>query len=483
MVWSMAFYNFDKINDNVGVLDVIQKVYGSRVNKLTVKGGGKAVCCCPIHDDQNPSFNIDNNHWVCWSQCGNGDVIDFVQKMERLPSKPEACAKLIDLMGLDPNEYVTGGKNISPAEQEARQAEKTVKLMVSEISKLQESYANGSIEPDDYDKALAPLMKMWEENLSKMYKKRTIDDSESKAFATAFQSRIPKWLEQGSKIYKNGNALVVKGKDIPLYTRKGTKLADSYSNIIVSPGIKGVFGAFVEIDPIDNFLASKDIHPDDLWKISKQNDKPNYYSLRYNSPDFSGCVIYAWKKDLFTGAKRAVTDVNTGAKSEKFLPPLFHKDKWYISVHDVLDVKTLQRTMPEKFPSIQLPEYLNHPCFKPTMCIVYKLRGQDTICKYKLHINEKDVYIKESKWDTATVSRCLAEAGKNMDLFEDKLFDTANVRVISMSDSNFEKFCEFMKQSADKSPAILNTDNDCISLISKMTGKMVDNRTEDRSNG
>jgi DNA primase len=43
--------------------------------------------CCPFHDDSSPSFYIypnegpENARWVCFSHCGQGDVIDFVQRI------------------------------------------------------------------------------------------------------------------------------------------------------------------------------------------------------------------------------------------------------------------------------------------------------------------------------------------------------------------------------------------------------------------
>lgn len=45
------------------------------------------VGCCPFHDDHDPSFtiypndNVQDMRWVCWSNCGTGDVIDFVSRI------------------------------------------------------------------------------------------------------------------------------------------------------------------------------------------------------------------------------------------------------------------------------------------------------------------------------------------------------------------------------------------------------------------
>ncbi|MFV8386877.1 CHC2 zinc finger domain-containing protein [Vibrio parahaemolyticus] len=44
----------------------------------------KVTCCCPFHDDNNPSFEINDEkgYWHCWSgSCGNGDIFSAVQKI------------------------------------------------------------------------------------------------------------------------------------------------------------------------------------------------------------------------------------------------------------------------------------------------------------------------------------------------------------------------------------------------------------------
>ena len=40
-------------------------------------------CCCPFHDDSDPSFVIylKNNTFNCFSGCGGGDSIDFLMRL------------------------------------------------------------------------------------------------------------------------------------------------------------------------------------------------------------------------------------------------------------------------------------------------------------------------------------------------------------------------------------------------------------------
>jgi CHC2 zinc finger len=39
---------------------------------------------CPFHDDRKPSFGIRGEHWCCFSGCGRGDAISYVQRRRGL---------------------------------------------------------------------------------------------------------------------------------------------------------------------------------------------------------------------------------------------------------------------------------------------------------------------------------------------------------------------------------------------------------------
>lgn len=483
----MAFYVKDEIKNRVDIIDLARRHYGV---DFAQDNGNTAKCCCPFHGEKTPSCvftglgNDDrSSRFHCFGCGADGDVIDFVMKSDNI-TLTEACEKLISLYNLDRSVVCAGtknGKKLSKSEVATNKATNNLKVTVKAIKDLQDSYSRGEITCDDYDIKLAPLMKMYEENLSKAYRNKTIGNNERDAFLTAFKSRIPKWLDQKSPVYRGG--MVIKGKDMPLYTRKGTKLCDKFSNIIVSPGEKGMFGAFVEIEPCsDIVLQDKDIHPDDVWKTEKKEDgTPKYkvFNIRYTAPDYSGCTIVVQKNPIFTGEKKIVT-VN-GKTEEKSLPPIFQKDKWYVDVHDVLDIKSLQRLLPDRFPSIKLPDYLDHPCFKPNMCIAYKVKGQDVVCKYKLVLNDENVYIDISTWSCDTISKCVDAAKNNVELLEDKLFETATVKIVELNSKDFEKYCGQMKSWADKSPVILNTDDESVNFIARLSGRNIGDRVEGRN--
>lgn len=65
----------------------ILKVVASYVQ--LAESGGKYWACCPFHDEKTPSFMIDpqKQTFKCFS-CGiSGDVVDFVQMIEKTDKK------------------------------------------------------------------------------------------------------------------------------------------------------------------------------------------------------------------------------------------------------------------------------------------------------------------------------------------------------------------------------------------------------------
>lgn len=41
----------------------------------------KKRMCCPLHNGKDKNFSVMENGYMCFSQCGGGDVITFVQKL------------------------------------------------------------------------------------------------------------------------------------------------------------------------------------------------------------------------------------------------------------------------------------------------------------------------------------------------------------------------------------------------------------------
>ena len=68
--------------------DIIQEVKRrlSLENLLEIynvkKGNTAKTYHCPFHEDKNPSFSITDTGWKCFTGCGSGDVISFIEKIE-----------------------------------------------------------------------------------------------------------------------------------------------------------------------------------------------------------------------------------------------------------------------------------------------------------------------------------------------------------------------------------------------------------------
>ncbi len=46
------------------------------------KGNTAKTYHCPFHEDKNPSFSITDTGWKCFTGCGSGDQISFIEKIE-----------------------------------------------------------------------------------------------------------------------------------------------------------------------------------------------------------------------------------------------------------------------------------------------------------------------------------------------------------------------------------------------------------------
>jgi hypothetical protein len=55
---------------------------------------------CPLHNGKDNNFEVKEHSFMCYSQCGGGDVITFVQKLFNL-SFPEALRKIDVDFGLN----------------------------------------------------------------------------------------------------------------------------------------------------------------------------------------------------------------------------------------------------------------------------------------------------------------------------------------------------------------------------------------------
>jgi hypothetical protein len=63
----------ERLKARVTVLEFISQYVDLRPNE------GGAIGLCPFHDDQHPSFGVNDkeNYWHCFAGCGGGSIIDF----------------------------------------------------------------------------------------------------------------------------------------------------------------------------------------------------------------------------------------------------------------------------------------------------------------------------------------------------------------------------------------------------------------------
>jgi DNA primase len=101
--------DFTELKRQVSIRDVLAR-YGL-LGGLQEKKPGKLVGPCPIHGGKNgTSFNVDadKNVYHCFSECGGGNVLDLVMKIEGCTIR-EAGEKLSDWFGLSFERRRKGG--------------------------------------------------------------------------------------------------------------------------------------------------------------------------------------------------------------------------------------------------------------------------------------------------------------------------------------------------------------------------------------
>lgn len=135
--------NFDKvqfIKSSVKMKDILEK-YGIEWKKRIP---------CPLHGGTHPNFSVTDNAYMCFSKCGGGDVINFVEKLFGL-TFAEALKKIDSdfSLGLYKQEGLTFEelrkmRNKAKAQNAKMQAERM------QLQKLEDDYWNAF---DDWKEA------------------------------------------------------------------------------------------------------------------------------------------------------------------------------------------------------------------------------------------------------------------------------------------------------------------------------------------
>lgn len=91
----------EEIKSRVSLSEVFRTELGGLNKAKFSANGNKVTCCCPFHDDKNPSFEINDEkgHWQCYSgSCGGGDVISALQRIRNIDFY-QALVHLADSVG------------------------------------------------------------------------------------------------------------------------------------------------------------------------------------------------------------------------------------------------------------------------------------------------------------------------------------------------------------------------------------------------
>jgi hypothetical protein len=83
----------ERIKASVPVLEFVSQYVDLRLT------GSGAIGYCPFHEDQRPSFGVNDkgNYWHCFAGCGGGSIIDFWMKLKAEDFK-QAVRELAEML-------------------------------------------------------------------------------------------------------------------------------------------------------------------------------------------------------------------------------------------------------------------------------------------------------------------------------------------------------------------------------------------------
>ena len=89
-------FKISEIKSRIPISRIIKQL-ASQWNDL---GNNRFTCICPFHNDVNPSMHVNDDKGLfhCFACGAGGDVINFIQKLEGIPSF-EACSRIYSMIG------------------------------------------------------------------------------------------------------------------------------------------------------------------------------------------------------------------------------------------------------------------------------------------------------------------------------------------------------------------------------------------------
>lgn len=160
----------------------------------------------------------------------------------------------------------------------------------------------------------------YQENLAEQYKYRNVPKKRIDEVYDVYIEALPTFLDidtlktiELDKTY----CYELKGKDIPIYSRNGTLIAEKYDRIVL-----GNYGAFIEIDKNDIILSNLKIKEGQEYRIQDPKYSEHVKYHWYTTKDESDCKLYFQQKRV------TYADYKPG--------------KWYISPYEILNQREIE---------------------------------------------------------------------------------------------------------------------------------------------
>lgn len=148
-------------------------------------------------------------------------------------------------------------------------------------------------------------------DLAKEYKYKKQPDNIAEQNMITYYNNLPDDFRD--ELIKLNIGYEIKGKNIPLYSKDASKIANKYNRIVI-----GHYGAFIEIDPEDICEQYIKCKPGQEYRIEDLDYASRVKYFWMTTKDDSNCKLYFQQK---------------GVSYADYKP-----NKWYISPYEVCDL-------------------------------------------------------------------------------------------------------------------------------------------------
>ena len=320
----------------------------------------------------------------------------------------------------------------------------------NDLYALEEQRSNELISDVDYNDRLAEIMPKFVNQIMVTYKD-SIPDAVAAEFSDIHRRLLPSWITK---------TMLDAGKDEALFDKKGIKICNSFSRVLITP-----YGAFIEI-PSDS-INSKSVKmiPGEDAKVLPENQG------KYN------VILHTTQEDMSCKIGYRLTDSNKLG---------YLKDHYYVSVHEVVDNALLQEISSDPIIKMGLKQYgidslykeleaedssfggdyqaqsktINDPFvedLKKDYCIfVDTIEEQPYLCQCHIFYDpSNNPYLSIMRIPESAAATLFKGCKFDMDKFEDEMFYEAYHEDVLISDKSFGKSIDYVKKMVKKCPESL----------------------------